>query len=448
MILIILALLWAASTITAHRVCPLGGDTCAVTVPFICPEDMFRPDNMRGPDLCRILIPRDLHRIPIPLDLHRTPIHRGRHRTPTPRGLRLDQSPKDLHRLLNSLRDLDQGPDSRDLHRDLKPTDLYQLLSSPRDLLRGPNRRDLHRDLTLGGLHRDLSPRHLPRDPALRDPIRRDRHPCPGPNDPYRLPPRQTSPAPTFSCIYDAYVIQDNNLYQMDLSSGRTMKLSDKIKGHIVGLVYNPLDRLLYGIDFDTVVRIYRNGTTEPVQQLPFVPTMGAIDREGRYWASIVGKDYATVDLHPSARPRGTILTRGKSTFPRTGVRMRFPTGWTISPMDPFHAYGIGFDYSVNRPALFRWKSLTATWEHVSTGTEMVNGDSFSAVVATNDGVIYGLEDETGDLVYYNTIEPYDMSVIRRVGPVSKRTPRGNTAARCPLLEDWRRREQRNRGIL
>ncbi|RDA94598.1 hypothetical protein CP533_2464 [Ophiocordyceps camponoti-saundersi (nom. inval.)] len=403
MIPVILALLWAATTTNAHRVCPLGGDTCAVTVPPICPSNMAEPDNIRVPEPWS----RPQQQRPAPNPPSPRPEPRPGPQRPAPR------------------------PDPQRVPQPQRPAprpDIERLSQTQRP-----------------------APRPEPQRPAPRpDPQRfpQPQRPVPRPETRRPAPPTVRVPEPQATsfdgsiaaCNYNAYLIQDNRLYQMDLTSGQVWKLSDQVRGQIAGLVYNHFDHYLYGIRYDEIVRVYHNGTTEPIHKLSFVPTMGALDSQGRYWVSIMGRRYAAIDLHPHSRFPGTTLTEGESIFPRTGLQMRFPTGWTISPADPGYAYGIGFDYYADRPALFRWESATHTWEHVSTGTEVVNGDSFSAVVSTADGFIYGLGDNSGDIVWYNLKEPRQMSVLRRVGPVSRLTSKSNTAARCALLDDVRRR--------
>ncbi|PHH72993.1 hypothetical protein CDD80_4114 [Ophiocordyceps camponoti-rufipedis] len=248
--------------------------------------------------------------------------------------------------------------------------------------------------------------------------------------------------SPTFPCIPEAYLIQDNTLYRIDLPTGRRTVLSASIKGNVQALVYNPTDQNLYGVDFNRVVRILPSGEIQPIAELrtlkgkDFVPNMGAIDSRGQYWLSIYGREYITIDLNPGSLFPGAILNRGVSTFPSQLARWSFPTGWAWSPWDMQAVYGMGYDYQSRRTVLFRWQSRTGRWEVFSEADTGIHGDLFGAVVATRDGIIYGMDDNTGDIVRFNISDPHRAVVNRRAGPVSRRVPKVSTAARCPMVED------------
>ncbi|PFH60770.1 hypothetical protein XA68_10384 [Ophiocordyceps unilateralis] len=270
---------------------------------------------------------------------------------------------------------------------------------------------------------------------------------CPALETPERL--MKAPPPRSLPCSYESYVIQDNSLYRMDLRSGHREILSANVRGNIAALVYNHLDSMLYGVNHDKIMRIYPNGATELVTDLgvlkkgfnrgrdKFVPKMGAIDKWGQYWLSVYsGGEYIVVDLNPRSRSFGTVRAQGASRLPRNIGRWRLPAGWAWTVGDMHSLYGIGYDYLTGRTALFRWKIQTSAWEVVGHAKSRADGDTFSAVVATSDGIVYGLEDSTGDIFRFNISAPNHMDLLQRAGPISQSTPKSNTAARCVLLED------------
>ncbi|KJZ72708.1 hypothetical protein HIM_07900 [Hirsutella minnesotensis 3608] len=247
-------------------------------------------------------------------------------------------------------------------------------------------------------------------------------------------------PGLNLPCLTDAYVMQDNRLYSVDLKTGRNTTISPAVGASVTyeinAVGFNPKDNYLYGTHAKRLIRIYADGSTEDVLKIPIRPNMGDFDDEGRYWCSNAGFGWTSVDLNPASKTYGKI-ENGTSTFPEDIESWTFATDWAYTPVSKGYLYGIGIKRK-NRggpPTLVRWSIKTKTWQKLFEANFLSKGQAFGAVFSTRDGIIYGLENLTGNIVRFNLFDPTETTEISG-GPVSSSRPKRNDGTRCLLLRD------------
>ncbi|KAK4093404.1 hypothetical protein Purlil1_2561 [Purpureocillium lilacinum] len=234
-----------------------------------------------------------------------------------------------------------------------------------------------------------------------------------------------------FECLTDGYLIQSKTLLQVNLRTGARRVLATDVGGHgvpgINSLGYNPLDNYLYGTQGQALVRIGRDGRTEPVLALPSAANLGDVDIAGQYFFSDSGAAWGQVDLAPGSPRYGQLVAAGNATH--GGLRRL--SDWAFTPAHPGYAYSVAID---NRrvPTLARWSTETHEWETVRRYDDTkLRATLFGAVMATSDGVVYASDNASGQIFRFPLRDPASASKAG-VGPRA----RSSDGARCALAPD------------
>ncbi|WBX72631.1 T9SS type A sorting domain-containing protein [Tenacibaculum pacificus] len=111
-----------------------------------------------------------------------------------------------------------------------------------------------------------------------------------------------------FSCVYDAYLFQYNDVYSIDLASGSSYLAAENITpGSINAAAYNPADGFIWGslsTPEKTIVRIGDDFLTTSfyIDELPTKNRyIGDISAQGVYYLKGGGSTYYKVDLDPNS---------------------------------------------------------------------------------------------------------------------------------------------------
>ncbi|SOU87210.1 DUF6923 family protein [Tenacibaculum dicentrarchi] len=111
-----------------------------------------------------------------------------------------------------------------------------------------------------------------------------------------------------FSCVYDAYLFQYNDVYSIDLASGNSYLAAENITaGSINAAAYNPADGFIWGslsTPAKTIVRIGDDFLTTSfyIDELPTKNRyIGDISAQGVYYLKGGGSTYYKVDLDPNS---------------------------------------------------------------------------------------------------------------------------------------------------
>lgn len=236
---------------------------------------------------------------------------------------------------------------------------------------------------------------------------------------------------PTFSCLSDAFLIQKNTLYNVNLKTGARKVISTTVGGTKVSvnsLGYNTVENLMYGTQGNKLIRVLGDGKSEDVVTLPESPFLGGFDANGQFWYSTGGKTWGRVDLVPGSASYGKVVERGSSTLP-AGVAG--PADWAYTPAAPGYLYGLSIGKN-GAPVLIRWSLTTKKWEVVYTATNL-KANGFGAVMSTSDGIIYGSDNQSGGIFRFPINNPTGASRTA-TGPASP----SNDGTRCFLQPDSR----------
>ncbi|KND93199.1 hypothetical protein TOPH_02451 [Tolypocladium ophioglossoides CBS 100239] len=235
-------------------------------------------------------------------------------------------------------------------------------------------------------------------------------------------------PKATLSCASDAYLIQVNTLYKVNLKTGEREIISSTVGndgGPINSLGYNIKENYMYGTQGKELIRILGDGTTEDVVELPVSANIGDFDADGQYWYSSGGTTWGRVDLAPGSPTYGQIVDRGTSTLGDV------PTAadWAYTPAKPGYLYGVGVAPD-GTPVLVRWSIGTHTWETVY-AADGLKAVAFGGVMSTSDGVLYGSDNDSGGIFRFPIDDPKGASRTA-TGPAAA----SNDGTRCFLQPD------------
>ncbi|CAM1333074.1 DUF6923 family protein [Tenacibaculum aestuariivivum] len=111
-----------------------------------------------------------------------------------------------------------------------------------------------------------------------------------------------------FSCVYDAYLFQYNDVYSIDLASGNSYLAAENITpGSINAAAYNPADGFIWGslsTPAKTIVRIGDDFLTTSfyIDELPTNGRyIGDVSAQGIYYLKGGGTTYYKIDLDPNS---------------------------------------------------------------------------------------------------------------------------------------------------
>ncbi|POR35604.1 Uncharacterized protein TPAR_04202 [Tolypocladium paradoxum] len=235
-------------------------------------------------------------------------------------------------------------------------------------------------------------------------------------------------PKPTLSCAADAYLIQVNTLYKVDLHTGERDIISSTVGndgGPINSLGYNAKENYMYGTQGNKLIRILGDGSTEDVVDLPVSANIGDFYEDGQYWYSSGGTSWGRVDLAPGSPTYGQIVDRGTSSLGDVPT----PADWAYTPAKPGYLYGVGVAAG-GTPVLVRWSISTHTWETVY-AADGLKAVAFGGVMSTSDGVLYGSDNDSGGIFRFPIDNPGGASRTA-TGPAAS----SNDGTRCFLQPD------------
>lgn len=178
--------------------------------------------------------------------------------------------------------------------------------------------------------------------------------------------------------------------------------------------------------------RIQADGTAWKTARLPFSPYIGTFDENGTYWFSNGSETWGRAQLDP-ASPNYMTFETGKPTVRGSASDLPFPADWASTPYAPNVMFGIGISPK-KCPTLIAWSTKRKMWAKVYEACELSKAHTFGAVMATRNGIIYGLENKSGRIVRFDLRN----STVREVegGPRSRLTPARVDGTRYMMEDD------------
>lgn len=252
------------------------------------------------------------------------------------------------------------------------------------------------------------------------------------------------TPLPTLNCDPSGYLVQVSNLYRVNITTGvvTTIKSgmaigSRTLKMNAMG--YNVADNFLYAATFDAapydLIRI--SGTGDCVNMgslnISFTSTCGDVDENSQYWAARDGKDWIQVDLKPGSATYGQTITKGVAS------PSMYVIDWAYVPKKGNYLWGVGCESDTRASTyLMRFDRTAKSWTTVVSfgdiaGTGGTSKNTWGAVYASDDGYLYGSENNSGEIWRFplpnNGVGvPSGLPMKISTGPYS---PGGNDGARC-----------------
>lgn len=232
------------------------------------------------------------------------------------------------------------------------------------------------------------------------------------------------------SCITDAFLFQQNDIYTIDLASGySTLAKVDATPGNINAVAYNPTDDYIWGAlstPDQAIVRIDNNYNAEVhiIENLGSSNAyIGGIDNNGIYHMKPGGSEVTTIDLDPNSVDY--LIKTGSYTL-STGLSI---ADWAFNPID-----GMIYTAEKNTNQLIRITPFSGAVQKLGAISAMAgNNYTYGAVYFDNVGNLYISTNQTGTIYKVsNTQEVYSesdiVSSIFAFGPSSN----SNDGARCP----------------
>ena len=173
-----------------------------------------------------------------------------------------------------------------------------------------------------------------------------------------------------------------------------------------------------------TIVHIFRDGTTQSVGQFPAgTPSinLGDVDLNGHYWAASYGAEWYEFDFDPASSAYGTLLNNGSSTAP-PGTN-----DWATVPITGPYFYSLTVDSTNGGSTIVRWNSVTHAWEQFANYPDIVV-DVWGAAWGDNNGTLYGTDNTRGTIYNFPLLGGGAPFVVSQ-GP----TTGSEDAARCVL---------------
>lgn len=184
------------------------------------------------------------------------------------------------------------------------------------------------------------------------------------------------------------------------------------------------------------LVRMMADGSSQNVTEVPFKVNMGGFDMDGQYWFSDAGRRWGRIDLMNRSATYGELKNWGKSNL--TGTGLNKVADWAFTPKYPGNFWAINVDKEYDL-ALFKWSTKTNVWQEWFKLPRNISLDkgkrphAVGAVVSTRDGIIYGIENKSGDIYRF----PLDnLNGSAKVGNVQIGSR--SDGARCMNESDWK----------
>ncbi|KAG9511889.1 hypothetical protein KCV07_g9856, partial [Aureobasidium melanogenum] len=243
------------------------------------------------------------------------------------------------------------------------------------------------------------------------------------------------TPTPTpFSCDAGGYLIQDQTLSRLNLSSNVQTTISTNVGNDSINAMgYNVLDNYLYAIETGTpnrVIRIDSAGKATTVGSLPAgnFYNVGDFDGNGNLWISAAGEQWARIELTPGSTTFGHTTSNGTSSTTNLNSG---PSDWVYLPQQGEYFYSVTQGTS---PQLVRWSLTTHTWSVVRTYGNIDGRTSglinqFGALYAVGSDTFYASDNGSGALYRFNVTSGNPTKI--RDGSTTTR----NDGARCILAD-------------
>ncbi|WP_405562483.1 T9SS type A sorting domain-containing protein [Polaribacter sp. Asnod6-C07] len=233
-----------------------------------------------------------------------------------------------------------------------------------------------------------------------------------------------------FSCDYNAYLFQRNDIYALDLASGSSYLIKENVtEGNVNAVGYNPTDGYIWGsvaTPSKTIVRIGKNFNVESfyIDELPTSSRyIGDVSSEGIYYLKGGGKIYYTIDLNPDSENYTKFISQG--TF---SVNLSIHD-WAFNAVD-------GHLYTVEKGTNHLYRINGTTSEIVDLGeVPILTGLDYhyGAVYFDASGRFYVSANQTGTVYVIKDVQSLESgdtmdSNLFAFGPSSS----SNDGARCP----------------
>ncbi len=232
-----------------------------------------------------------------------------------------------------------------------------------------------------------------------------------------------------FNCDFNAYLFQYNDVYALDLASGRSYEVAtDVTPGSINAAAYNPTDGYIWGSlssPAKTIVRIGKDfqTTTFTFEDLPNSNRyVGDISTAGIYYLKGGGTTYYAIDLNPESN---TYLTFLQNLILSKNISIH---DWAFNAVD-------GMLYTVEKGSnhLYRINAATGNVEDLGE-VPILEGFNYTygAVYFDVEGNFYVSANQTGTVYIINNVQDVlnesMNSNLFAFGPSSS----SNDGARCP----------------
>ncbi|RYP51161.1 hypothetical protein DL768_003429 [Monosporascus sp. mg162] len=251
------------------------------------------------------------------------------------------------------------------------------------------------------------------------------------------------TPLPTLSCDGFGYLLQVQTLYRVNVTTGTYVQVGTKIypsyTGNLNAMGYSAAENFLYAIT-DTygipakvdLIRIDAQGGSSKVSEvLPAITyNTGDVDENSQYWASDLGNGWVQVDLLPSSANFGKVVQSGTSILtlpinvrvfdwayvPNTGNVL-----WTVAQRSTLVGTTTSFS-----SVLMSWDRTTRSWSEVAILGNIVGRNQWGALYASDDGAMYGSENNAGHIYKFAVTPPYTVTFASNF-----KTSSFNDGARC-----------------
>lgn len=149
------------------------------------------------------------------------------------------------------------------------------------------------------------------------------------------------SPFPTFTCDGFSYLIQEETIYRINLTTGAHTVLNSSLGsdyGTVQSVGYNPQDNFIYGSvgsgNATRLIKISSLGTSYVGRLLNITNNarLGEIDQNGFYWLGTAVEDsgevqWFQIDLRPGSATRLTTIASGQAALPGYNIY-----DWSYAP--------------------------------------------------------------------------------------------------------------------
>lgn len=232
-----------------------------------------------------------------------------------------------------------------------------------------------------------------------------------------------------FNCDYSAYLFQYNDVYAIDLASGRSYLVAEQIAaGNINGAGYNPTDGYIWGYLSSPSKSIVRIGKDFSIETFTFPELttgnkyVGGINAKGIYYFKAGGTAFYSIDLNPESNNYLKYLGTQQLT---KNIRI---ADWAFNAVD-------NKIYTVERGTnnLYRITAETGNVENLGE-VPILSGLNYTygAVYFDASGNFYVSSNNTGAVYIINEVQTLNGGQIKSnifaYGPASS----SNDGARCP----------------